>query len=223
MWIFSRGMMLDWPRMSAYAVMGLLFGSAMCIALRALSARLVAAPAPGPQAPICLSKNFFFVSVVAGNMVGFSLIVGAFRDSGDFAAFRALLGFAMFLFGTIVFLMLIYRMWEAIQDGTARTSARGAVGFLFLPLYNIYWQFQVFWGFAKDFNSYRHRHNLQAPALPTGLFLTFCILSLFTVIPLIGFLIAVPVLFLQAIMTAKICDAINAIPAATVASPSSSS
>ena len=103
-------------------------------------------------------------------------------------------------------------MWGAIQDGAARTSPGRAVGMLFVPFYNIYWLFQVYKGFADDFNAYRDQHSLQAAVLPAGLFLTYCILSLFSWIPVVSFLIVVARLFVEVFMIAKVCDAVNAIP-----------
>src|SRR4051812_41137726 len=54
--------------------------------------------------------------------------------------------------------MLIYKSWAAIQDGQASTSPAAAVGFCFVPFFNLYWVFQVWLGFAVDYNDYLRRH-----------------------------------------------------------------
>src|ERR1700681_1097261 len=41
------------------------------------------------------------------------------------------------LFSGVVFSVLIYTMWAAIQDGHVRTTPGRAVGFLFIPIYSI--------------------------------------------------------------------------------------
>ncbi len=71
-----------------------------------------------------------------------------------------------------------YRAWETIQDGQARTTPGKAVGFLFIPLYNLYWMFEAVRGFAVDYNEYVHRHHITAPRLSVGLFTTACILQI---------------------------------------------
>jgi hypothetical protein len=42
------------------------------------------------------------------------------------------------LYGAVVQMMLIYNAWSAINDGQARTTPGKAVGFLLIPLFNIY-------------------------------------------------------------------------------------
>lgn len=82
--------------------------------------------------------------------------------------------------------VLIYRMWGAIQDGHARTSPGKALGFLFIPIFNLYWAFQVFWGFARDFNAYLDRHGLPTRSLSGGLLLAYPILAIVS-LPLMRF------------------------------------
>jgi hypothetical protein len=118
------------------------------------------------------------------------------------------------MYGAVVVLVLFYKMWAAIQDGHARTTPGKAVGFLFIPLFNLYWAFQAIWGFAKDYNAYLIRHSVNAPKLPEGLFLAYVILVLCAVIPLLGLLLALVNFVILIIMVMKICDAINALPTA---------
>src|SRR5687767_6774080 len=58
---------------------------------------------------------------------------------------------------------LYYRAWKAIQDGHARTTPGKAVGFLLIPLFNLYWMFPALWGFSKDYNAYIERHSINVP------------------------------------------------------------
>lgn len=125
-----------------------------------------------------------------------------------------LLGAAALLYGGVVSLIFIYRMWQSIRDGHARTSPGKAVGFLFIPFFNLYWMFQVLWGFAKDYNRHVDRYALRVPKLPEGLFLAYSILHLTLWIPLLGFIAYWVVSF---ILISKICDAVNALPGEAVA------
>ena len=120
--------------------------------------------------------------------------------------------------------ILVYKMWSAIQDSYARMGPGKAVGFLFIPFFNIYWAFRAFWGFAKDYNTFVGRYSLSVPKLPAGLFLAYCILSvlLFLVpqgMPVREMKLGVMLLLLivwsvvSLVMIIKSCDAINALPA----------
>jgi hypothetical protein len=116
------------------------------------------------------------------------------------------------LFGEIVFLVLTYRMWGAIQDGHARTKPGAAVGLLFVPFFNLYWIFQAYRGFAEDFNSFCARHSINPPLLPTGLFTAYGALLICGIIPFIGWPLIVVNFFVALAMISKICDAVNSIP-----------
>jgi len=115
-------------------------------------------------------------------------------------------------FGGIVFLVLTYRMWKAIQDGHARTSPALAVGLLFVPLYNLFWIFWVYRGFAKDFNEFSKRHSINAPFLSTDLFTAYGALTIFGIIPYLGWIFVAANFFVMLAMISKICDAVNSIP-----------
>ena len=102
----------------------------------------------------------------------------------------------------IALYMMIYKMWAAIQDGHARTSPGKAVGFMFIPLFNIYWFVQVFYGWAKDYNSFLVRHQLNAPKVSENTFLTYVISSFFC------FPVSIVMFF---IVISRICNAVNAL------------
>jgi len=74
---------------------------------------------------------------------------------------RILLASAIYV--PVLLAHLVYRMWSAIQDGRARTSPANAVALLFEPVYSLYWIFQTFGGFARDYNKYLSRHGVAAP------------------------------------------------------------
>lgn len=72
----------------------------------------------------------------------------------------------------------LYRAWSCLQPGgLARTTPGKGIGFLFIPIFNLYWLFMAFNGLAKDWNQTTSTYSdLQAaPKLSEGVFLTFCI------------------------------------------------
>ncbi len=95
--------------------------------------------------------------------------------------------------------VLIYKMWGAIQDGQARTTPDKAIGFMFIPFFNYFWIFQIWPGYATDFNNFVDRHRVQTPKLSQGLILA----TMF--IPLVN-------VFLAWILIGQICDGVNALP-----------
>jgi hypothetical protein len=95
---------------------------------------------------------------------------------------RALLLFPL-LYGLAVFLALLYRAWKPIQWEGARTkpgsqhgiriTPRRAVGFLFIPFWNIYWFFEVTYGWARNYNAYLRHNQIKLPPVSEKLFLFF--------------------------------------------------
>ena len=63
-----------------------------------------------------------------------------------------------FLAGEVLQFILVYKFWQMIQDGFARTTPGKAVGFLFIPFFNFYWWIVAFLGLSKDQNAYIDRH-----------------------------------------------------------------
>lgn len=110
----------------------------------------------------------------------------------------------LLLFAAVVTMVFIHRMWASIQGSPARMTPGQAVGYLFIPLFNIYWIFQVFWGFARDYNSMLYRRGMDAEPLSEGIFLAFPIITLTVWIPGLG-----PVLLL--LIVARVCDRVNAL------------
>ena len=168
-----------------------------------------------------LSKAFYLGSIAGGLGLGILvllitvvLMVGLGGNISEDEAAIAIVPAMLFMFyGAVVMLVLWYKMWEAIQDGHARATPGKAIGFLFIPFFNIYWAFQAIWGWAKDYNAYTARHGLtNAPKMPEGLFLMYVIFCFTTWIPILGMLLLVANFVIAIIMVAKICDGVNALP-----------
>jgi hypothetical protein len=118
----------------------------------------------------------------------------------------------LLVYGMVIFSILIYRMWAAIQDGHARTTPGKAVGFLFIPFFNLYWVFQALPGYATDYNRYLERNSLNNPKLPRGLFITYVILDFAALIPFVGLLLVLINFVIALSMVSKVCNAVNVLP-----------
>ncbi len=138
-------------------------------------------------------------------------------DSGAGAAiagvgvFIMILAMALLITGFVFLYVLYYKMWAAIQDGYARTTPGKAIGFMFIPLFNIYWIFQAVWGYSKDYNIYLRRHEIQAEPLSEVLFLWVCIVPFLGFIPFVGWLANIAALVLNIMVVNSVCNGINAL------------
>jgi len=156
-----------------------------------------------------MDKRFYLGSVAIAGILGSVLV----------AVGQLPLGVVLSLYAGVVALVMWYRAWTAIQDDHARTTPGKAVGFLFIPFFNLYWIFQAFWGFAKDYNSYLSRHGISMSQLPTGLFLLYCILILVSLlmqwIPVVGSVMGIINWVVLVVIVSRVCDAVNNLPQTT--------
>lgn len=150
-------------------------------------------------------------------IIGFALISSSVNNYDPSSIIGWLLIFAGVLgliYAFIVSMVFVYKMWEAIQDGHARTTPGKAVGFLFIPFYNFYWFFQAFYGFAQDFNKHIKLRNLDIKPLSESLFLAYPILLLVSIIPFIGLLASLAAIVVFIYMVAEACKGVNKLQAA---------
>ncbi len=163
-----------------------------------------------------LSKAFYLTAPIVSAVASLGLGVGIFvvmkTDISD-AWLYLMVGGIGLLYASIVALIFCYKMWESIQDGHARMSPGKAVGFLFIPLFNLYWMFHVFWGFAKDYNAYIERNGVNVKKLREELFLAFSILPLTTWIPFLNFVTTIAYWVVFCMVVSQVCDAVNTLPA----------
>ncbi len=92
---------------------------------------------------IALSAMFVFGSIQKSNDAVDTAIAYAARI-WIYALLQFLIVHAVFNF------LLLARMWDAIQDGQTTIAVGKAIGFLFVPLFNIYWFFRVWKSFPTE-------------------------------------------------------------------------
>jgi predicted Zn finger-like uncharacterized protein len=194
-----------------------------------------------------LSKTVFVycwmaVRVIAGILGALGLVLAIQKGAKStlIATFAA--ADVFLVCSAAIELMLFYKMWAAIKDSQVSISPGRAVGFLFIPVFNIYWALLMLTGFTEDYNSFVIRRSIRAGRLSMTLFLIYAVLfmsaAMFVTIPMIcvfpviglisrafeGYPLASWVLvsiaaaagighFITYILVAiKTCNAINALP-----------
>jgi ABC-type Mn2+/Zn2+ transport system permease subunit len=88
-------------------------------------------------------------------------------------AFSILFSIPVAVFGSLI----LYRGWAAVQDGSAQTTPGKAVGFCFIPFFNLYWSFVAHVGLIKEFNRLAEARGRKDQKVNEGLALTYCILG----------------------------------------------
>jgi hypothetical protein len=117
------------------------------------------------------------------------------------------LGYLQFvLVHTITTLILLFKMWKGLEDGVTPVTAGKAVGFLFIPFFNIYWFFRVWGGYPTEYNKFVERNHLAAPPISSGIFMAFVITVALTAVLVLPILI-LP--FVTIFLIARGCDSIN--------------
>ena len=111
-----------------------------------------------------------------------------------------------FLIGIVSFCILLYKAWATINDGQAKTTPGKAVGFSFIPIFNLYWMFVAIGSWGREYNAFNQRHgNHNAYRAGEGIGNIHCILQL--VLGAVAFLITMPMVISQ------MCNGINSVAA----------
>jgi len=172
--------------------------------------------ADGPTKPI--SKGLYILLIFGLSLPSLALLIpaiGILIAQNEDLIFVSL-GFSCMAMigGTVSAVMsniLIYKLWATIQDGPARTTPGKAVGFLFIPFFNLYWVFQAVWGWSVDFNKYTAERGIAARRVPEGMALTLCIIA---VIPYVNILASPVTLVISWIFLSRAIDGANAVRSA---------
>jgi hypothetical protein len=114
------------------------------------------------------------------------------------------IGSLLTMAGGIMMFIYLYRAWVLLQPGGASTTPGKAVGFLFIPLFSLYWIFIAVGKWPKDWNRIIGSYpNLSgAPRASEGIFLTWAIC---VVVPFL-FPVTLVVMFLA---IKEMCSSIN--------------
>jgi len=174
----------------------------------------------------CVSKPLYFGTYLAAMLIGvlFSTVgtLVQMEDGADEALpfFFVATPFGVYAF--VVFCTLIYKMWKAVPASVARTTPGKAVGFLFIPLFNMYWIFPALWGWSRDWNSYAANAEVKLQPISETLSLVIAVvwvvssvfgtIASFTGEPGVGLALSAPNYVLIPILIFTVCDRLNAAP-----------
>jgi hypothetical protein len=73
--------------------------------------------------------------------------------------------------------LILHRAWSAVQDGVTTVTPGKAVGFCFIPFFNLYWNFVAHVGLMKEINRLAEARGRPDQKVNEGFALTFCILT----------------------------------------------
>jgi hypothetical protein len=143
--------------------------------------------------------QWFWIGLAAfAGLAVISFILGII-GTATFAPALAIISTILFSLATIpalaavtLFFIFIYKAWQLVQDGEARTTPDPAVAYCFIPGWQFYWIFVAFKGLAKELNRVMAKENVACEPVKEDTALWFCIMILasplvITVIPLIVF------------------------------------
>ena len=130
------------------------------------------------------------VRIIAGILGGLGLMLALRKETHSTLIMTFAAADVFLICSVAIELMLFYRMWAAIADNLTSISPSKAVGFLFIPVFNIYWTLLMVTGFVEDYNSFINRRSIQAKDLPFMMFLVyafaFILASTVVTLPMIG-------------------------------------
>ena len=125
----------------------------------------------------CISKSILFIIQITITVLFFILCSGIFQidqyapNINQIIFLATLVSYALTLCLALILPLFIYRMWKSLQDSHVSLTPGKALGFLYIPVFNAYWQFKSLWGFSEDYNRLIVRHALNIPKLPSWIYL----------------------------------------------------
>ena len=162
-----------------------------------------------------LSKGLYLGSICGGMGTGiinyFLGLIMMYSNDDYFGQFLMVFGIAWMIYSVVMSVILLYKIWEAIQDGNVRTTPGRAIGFMFIPFFNMYWGFQSLWGWSVDFNKYIKEKGVDTPAISEGVTLSICILTICSLIPILNLFSWIPLMVLLIIFYNKAIVGANAV------------
>jgi len=140
--------------------------------------------------------GLWFALACIGDMVFSSTGLWNVIDSTPFVAiipviifsliFAFIIGIIADIAGTVFKMLLLYQLWELIPPDIARTTPGKAVGFCFIPFFNLYWAFIAYMGLGEDINKTLQQRGIQYQVdkhLGLGLCITYCVTYVIDLIP----------------------------------------
>lgn len=77
----------------------------------------------------------------------------------------------------VFYALILHRAWSSVQDGVTSVPPGKAVGFCFIPFFNLYWNFVAHVGLVKEINRIAEARGRQDQKVNEAFALTTSILS----------------------------------------------
>lgn len=162
------------------------------------------------KTPFNVWKWMFITALSCGVLGGFSLIYMEFiyypanRGNIDWGVYGNFEKIAVFLFvigslamitAFIMQLVLLYRNWKIIANAEGLAADPGqAVGFLFIPLFNLYWQFIAHWKLSVGQEMFLQQAGISSAKVPNkGVAMAFCVCNCIPYVSVLSSLILGPI------------------------------
>jgi len=107
----------------------------------------------------------------------------------------------------VFYCFIIHKLWSLIPVSVAKTTPGKAVGFMFIPFFNLYWSFVAFHGLAQALNTETKRHSIPNKEVNEGMSLTYCILMCCSIIPYLNILTSIAGIVIWIITLKQMKDA----------------
>ena len=135
--------------------------------------------APRPQAPQPVDEQLWMLSTatyLVCSLVGTALVlhsVSRGRDPTLVAAVLNLVGLMAMVLSVTLWCKALYRIWFVLEQHRAAggTSPVMAVGFLFIPVFQVWWHFVAVAGLPGRYNAWADGAAADAPRLAPKVFL----------------------------------------------------
>jgi len=135
-------------------------------------------------------------------------------ENGEVVGGLFLIGLPLGILAVVFVCMLHYKCWMALPQQHRFTTPGRAIGFMWIPFYNLYWAF-VTWPKLSEGLIYWQSAQGVPPVNTQGLAMTYAILFVcqFAIgwIPVFGFLIGVAQIVIFIIYYLKVVGALNAL------------
>ncbi|MEM7367183.1 MAG: serine/threonine-protein kinase [Bacteroidota bacterium] len=148
------------------------------------------------------SRNYILGLILV--IVGITFFV-AEEVWDDFSSNQERQIFSIFMISGAFFLLIsyisalriIHKSWKLIEGSGASTTPGRAVGFLFIPLFNLYWVFVAYRSLTVEMNNYLlDNANTRIRIAKEGTAQNYCIMNLLMLVPAINILAIILNIFL---------------------------
>jgi len=170
--------------------------------------------------------SFWFMSASLFLMIGLLGLayekIYAYNNFFDFEYLLSIIGifgytfllrFAFFvsaLICLISFLELLYYSWKIVEPNNENITGSKAVGYLFIPFYNLYWAYFIISTLPKELELKSQKWGIySAPFLSDSMIVATAILFVLFLIPIVNVIFLVPFLVVSYIYIVKMTESVR--------------